>query len=201
MLKEILDNSASRHKHLCPRQVLGARIGLAGMKSLGFFEPPKKKQLLIISETDGCFVDGIMAATGCTVGYRTLRIEDYGKVAATFVDVKSGRSVRVAPQLDVRERAAVFVPNEPRRYFAQLQAYQIMPDEVMFTLTDVALVIPVEELVSRPGMRCHCVVCGEEIMNEREIFREGLTLCRPCADGGYYQLTIHSMLSIPLDSA
>jgi formylmethanofuran dehydrogenase subunit E len=99
----LLEKSIQDHDHLCPRQILGVRIGLAGMKALGFEAPPTKKQLLVISETDGCFVDGVIAATDCTVGHRTLRVEDYGKVAVTFVDTKSGRAVRVAPRLDIRE--------------------------------------------------------------------------------------------------
>ena len=160
------------------------------MKALGFHEPPAKKQLLIISETDGCFVDGISAATGCTVGHRTLRVEDYGKVAATFVDTVTGQAVRVAPALDIREKAYAYAPDEPRHYFAQMRAYQIMPDDEMFTCTVVALNTPVEEIVSRPGVRVNCDLCGEEIMNEREIHQGGLTLCRACAGGGYYNFDI-----------
>ena len=109
-ISPLLEKSMQDHDHLCPRQILGVRIGLAGMKALGFDEPPTKKRLLVITETDGCFVDGLIAATDCTVGHRTLRVEDYGKVAATFVDVKTGRTVRVAPALDVRERAYAYAP-------------------------------------------------------------------------------------------
>ena len=189
-LQPLLELSSRDHSHLCPRQILGVRIGLAGMKALGFHEPPAKKQLLIISETDGCFVDGISAATGCTVGHRTLRVEDYGKVAATFVDTVIGQAVRVAPTLDIREKAYAYAPDEPRHYFAQMRAYQIMPDDEMFTCTVVALNTPVEEIVSRPGVRVNCDLCGEEIMNEREIHKGGLTLCRACAGGGYYNFDI-----------
>jgi len=183
----LLEKSMQEHDHLCPRQILGVRVGLAGMQTLGFNEPPTKKQLLVISETDGCFVDGVSAATGCTVGHRTLRIEDYGKVAVTFVDTKSGHAIRVAPRLDLRERACTFAHNEPRHYFAQMQAYQAMPTKEMFTLQEVILNSPIEQILSRPGVRVNCDVCGEEIMNERETLCNGLILCHSCADGGYYQ--------------
>lgn len=186
-IQPILDTSMQDHDHLCPRQILGVRIGLAGLKMLGFDKPLKKKQLLVIVETDGCFVDGVIAATGCAIGHRTLRVEDYGKVAATFVDTKMGQAVRIAPALDIRKRANAYAPDEPRPYFVQMLAYQIMPDEEMFTIQEVALNTPVEEIVSRAGARVHCDACGEEIMNEREILRDGLTLCCACADGGYYQ--------------
>jgi len=194
----LLERSMQDHDHLCPRQILGVRIGMAGMKALGFDEPPTKKQLLVISETDGCFVDGVIAATGCTVGHRTLRVEDYGKVAVTFVDTKTGRAVRIAPALDVRQKAYVYAPNEPRHYFAQMQAYQIMPDEEMFTIREVVLSTPVDEIVSRPGVRVNCDMCGEEIMNEREIVQNGLVLCHACAKGGYYQTTLKYVLGVDL---
>jgi formylmethanofuran dehydrogenase subunit E len=186
-LRTLLEISSGNHDHLCPRQILGVRIGLAGMAALGFAEPPAKKRLMVISEIDGCFVDGLSAATQCTVGHRTLRVEDYGKIAATFVDVKTGTAVRVAPKLDVRDRAYHFVPNEKRHYFAQLEAYQVMADEELLALQPVELMTPVEKIVSRAGVRANCSICGEEIINEREVFQNGLTLCQACAGRGYYR--------------
>ncbi len=194
----LLEKSAKEHRHLCPRQILGVRIGLAGMKALDFREPPAKKVVLIISETDGCFVDGVIAATGCTVGHRTLRIEDYGKVAATFVDTRTGRAVRIVPALDVRQKAQSYAPDEPRHYFAQLQAYQVMPDEEMLTTQEVDLNTPVERIISRPGVRVNCDVCREEIMNERQIMHEGSTLCCSCAGNGYYRSTLACTFKISL---
>lgn len=186
-LQHLLELSSHDHSHLCPRQILGVRIGLAGMQALGFDKPPIKKQLFVISETDGCFVDGVIAATGCTIGHRTLRVEDYGKVAATFVDTATGKAVRIAPALDVREKAYNYAPDEPRHYFAQMRAYQIMPDDEMFTFTTVVLNTYIEDIISRPGLRVNCSLCGEEIINEREVHRNGLTLCRACAGDKYYQ--------------
>ncbi len=185
-IQPLLEKSTRDHVHLCPRQILGVRIGLAGMKALGFNTPPNNKQLLIITETDGCFVDGLSAATNCAVGHRTLRVEDYGKVAATFVDTRTSYAIRIAPRLDIRERAEIFASNEPRHYFAQMQAYQSMFDEDMFTITEVQLVTTVEEIVSHPGVRVNCDICGEEVMNEREVRCNKRTLCQTCAYGGYY---------------
>ncbi len=193
-IQSLLEHSTNRHSHLCPRQILGVRIGLAGMVALGFAEPPSQKELLVITETDGCFVDGLTAATNCAVGHRTLRVEDYGKIAATFVDTKTGRAVRVAPRLDVRERASAFAEDESRHYFAQMQAYQIMPDKDMLTFQEVTLNTSIEQIVSRPGLRVNCDVCGEEIMNEREVLYNGLTLCRVCTEGGYYQPVTHDAM-------
>jgi len=201
-LQPLLDLSSRDHDHLCPRQILGVRMGLAGMKVLGFDAPPDNKQLLVITETDGCFADGLSAATGCTVGHRTLRVEDYGKPAGVFVGVKTKRAVRVAPAIGIRQRAFDYSANESPQYFAQMQAYQVMPDDEMFTVQEVALNTPIEQIVSRPGLRVDCGICGEEIMNEREVRQNGMTVCYTCAHGGYYRLveqdTLRVRCGIPL---
>lgn len=203
-LQQILAISAARHQHLCPRQILGARIGLAGGAALNLTLPRPDKRLLVILETDGCFADGVEVATGCTVGHRTLRVEDYGKVAATFIDTKTAQAVRIAPQLDARAKALGYAIDEPRHYFAQLQAYQIMPDAELLTIQAVTLTTPVAAIVSRAGVRVNCAQCGEEIINEREQLVDGRLLCRACAGSAYYQpaadapLPAHWAAGLPL---
>jgi formylmethanofuran dehydrogenase subunit E len=196
-LQHVLEQSAARHSHLCPRQVLGVRIGLADAGALNLDVPRHDThasslsagtRLLIIIETDGCFADGIEAATGCTIGHRTLRVEDFGKIAATFVDVKTQQAVRVAPRLNVRERACTCATDEPRHYFAQLKAYQVLPAYELFSIQRIQLTTSIDAIVSRAGVRVNCELCGEEIVNEREVVRDGLTLCRSCAGQGYYRL-------------
>jgi len=185
-LQTILEISSSQHKHLCPRQVLGARIGLAGATALGLDVPRSDKRLLIIVETDGCFADGVAAATGCTMGHRTLRLADYGKIGATFVDVKTETAVRLSPQLDIREKAYTYAPDEKKHYYAQLIGYQHMPDAELLTLQPVRLSVPVAQIVSRAVVRVNCAGCGEEIINEREVMREERPYCPACAGPAYY---------------
>lgn len=185
-ISELLAQSSARHSHLCPRQVLGVRMALAGAKSLNLELPRQDKRLLVIAETDGCFIDGLEVAAGVSPGHRTLRIEDFGKVAATFVDTKTGHTLRLAPKPDVRELARVYAPGEARHYFAQLKGYQVMPDEALFSISPVTLKTPIEQIISRPGVRVNCCVCGEEIINEREIVFQGSNYCRTCHGQGYY---------------
>lgn len=187
-LQSLLEKSSERHKHLCPRQVLGVRIGLAGAAALGLEVPRRDKRLLTIVETDGCFADGLEVATGCTMGHRTLRLVDYGKIGAVFVDVKTETAVRVAPQLDVRQRAPLYAPEEKKKYFAQLVGYQRMPDNELLSIWPVQLTTPVKAIVSRAGVRVNCAICGEEIINEREVMQEERPLCRACAEPAYYAL-------------
>lgn len=185
-LQTYLVASAARHSHLCPRQVLGVRAGLAGLTALRMRPPLVDKPLLIIAETDGCFVDGIEVSTGVAIGHRTLRVEDYGKIAATFVNIHSGDAVRITPRLDIRQRAWDYAPSETKYYSAQLQAYQVIPDDQLFIIKEVELASPLENIISRAGIRTECDFCGEEIINEREVHRNGFTLCRACAGPAYY---------------
>ncbi|MBT3314640.1 MAG: formylmethanofuran dehydrogenase [Anaerolineae bacterium] len=194
ILEEILAESASRHKSLCPRQVLGSRVGLAGAAALNMDVPRSDKRLLVIVETDGCFVSGVETVTGCGVNHRTLRVEDYGKIAATFINVKTGEAVRVAPRLDVRQRARDYAPDEKRRYYAMLKGYQEMPTEELLSIEEVVLTTPVETIVSRAGVRVNCDDCGEEIINEREVVQGNRVLCRACASPTYYQAVSSSDL-------
>jgi len=187
ILEEILAESASRHRALCPRQVLGSRVALAGSAAINMDVPRKDKRLLVIVETDGCFVSGVEVVTGCAVRHRTLRVEDYGKIAATFINIKTGEAVRVTPRLDVRDRARDYAPDEKRRYYAMLKGYQEMPAEELLSIEEIVLTEPVESIISRAGVRVNCEDCGEEIINEREVIRDNRVLCRPCATPSYYK--------------
>jgi len=187
-LEELLKAAAALHHHLCPRQVLGVRMGLYAGELLGLDLPQADKRLLTIAETDGCAVDGISVATGCWVGRRTLRIMDYGKVAATFVDTRTERAVRIAPRETCRDEARILVPEARNRWEAQLLGYQTMPALDLLKVQEVRLVQPLEAIVSRPGRKASCQVCGEEIINDRQIVHEGSTLCRACAGEGYYEV-------------
>ncbi|MFM8450330.1 MAG: FmdE family protein [Haliscomenobacter sp.] len=189
-IQHLLEISSRGHSHLCPRQILGVRLGLMGLSSLQLGPNQASKRILTIVETDGCFVDGVSAATNCTVGHRTLRVEDYGKTAATFIDIMTELAYRIAPVLDIREKAYQYAGGESRHYFAQMQAYQTMPEKEMFTVHEVKLTTSISALLSKPGIRTNCGICGEEIMNQREILHGEMVLCRACAGQAYYQMPI-----------
>ena len=193
LLQLFLEESAAQHKHLCPRQILGVRIGMRGLLELGlgdftyqFRFDNSRKRLLTIVETDGCGADGVAVAVDCHVGRRTLRVLDYGKVAATFVDRQTGRAIRVRPAPNVRDLARFYTPDAKSRWHSYLEAYQIMPDEELLEVLPVQLAQPLEKIISRPRARVNCAQCGEEVMNEREVEVNGRLLCKHCAEMGYY---------------
>ena len=185
-LQELLERSAGKHRHLCPRQVLGVRMGLLAGRLLDIDVPQTDKQLFVFMETDGCGLDGVVAATGCTVGRRTMRVLDFGKVAATFVDTDTLRAVRVYPRPESRTRAYEAISEPRSRWHAQLEAYQTLPDDRLLVAQPVELTVSLAAILSRPGYRVNCEACGEEIMNEREVVLGGQVLCRGCAGQAYY---------------
>lgn len=187
-LATLLQTSAERHAHLCPRQVLGVRMGLFAGRLLDLQLPQQDKRLLTIVETDGCAADGVSVATGCSVGRRTLRVEDYGKVAATFIDTQTGEAVRILPSRESRELAAAFAPPTRDRWRAQLMGYQRMPDDLLLAWQRVETVVSIADIVSRPDARDMCSVCQEQINNGRGVLRDGAVVCRPCAGDSYYRV-------------
>lgn len=199
IFEELLQKSASFHNHLCPRQVLGVRMGLLAGSRLGLDVPQQDKRILTIVETDGCFIDGLAVATGCRIGRRSMVVYDFGKVAATFVDTQTGRAVRIVPSVDSRQLAKSYAPEAESRWHAYLLGYQRIPDEELFTIQEVVLEVSLAEILSKDGYRVNCQICGEEIINEREVHREGLTLCRPCAGERYYHL-VNEPVSFPISN-
>jgi formylmethanofuran dehydrogenase subunit E len=192
ILKTALQNLEGLHRHLCPRQVLGARIALFAGECLDLELPREDKRLFVFVETDGCGLDGIAVATGTNVGKRTMRVMDYGKVAATFVDTENGDAVRIVPRTGIRTAAREYAPAARNRWTAQLEGYQLMPVEELLLAESVQLTVDLERLISRAGVRVNCEMCGEEIMNEREVLRGGKVLCRPCDGDTYFQRVLFS---------
>jgi formylmethanofuran dehydrogenase subunit E len=185
-LAVFLEESAALHRHLCPRQVLGVRMGLYAGVLLNLEVPQQKKRLYTFVETDGCFADGVSVATNCWLGRRTMRLIDYGKVAATFVDTATGRAVRIWPHPAARTLASAYAPAAQNRWQAYLAAYQVMPDQALLCARFVELSIDMKALISRNGVRVACERCGEEVINGREVQDNGVVLCQSCAAGGYF---------------
>jgi len=185
-LRALLDEVGARHERLCPRQVLGVRIGLHAGELLGLEVPRPDKRLLAFVETDGCFADGVSVASGCWVGRRTLRVLDFGKAAAVFVDTHTQQAVRVSPHPAARERAARIAPTASSRWHAYLAGYAELPASALLRSQPVVLTTPLDAILGEPGVRVECLRCGEEIMNHREIRVGGRSLCAGCAGGAYY---------------
>jgi formylmethanofuran dehydrogenase subunit E len=174
------------HRVLCPRQVLGVRCALVAAQALNAPFPQSDKRVIALPEIDGCYTDGLLAASGCSVGHRTMRVMDLGKIAVTFFDTRERRAVRVAPRPGVRDNAREYALDVNDRWTVQRDGYARMPDTLLVSCVPVTLTPSLaDELLADWQGRIACERCGEEILHAREVVRGGLTLCRACAGEGY----------------
>ena len=184
----LLAESASVHGHVCPGQVLGVRMALRGCQELGIERPKEEnRRMIVYVEIDRCATDAIQIVTGCKLGKRTMKYVDYGKQAATFVDLLTGNAVRLAVREDVRDKAALYYCRGQTKYDAEVAAYKVLPDEELFNVARVLVQIPAEDMPGPPQRRVICDQCGEGVNDGRDVLLAGKVLCRSCAYGGYYQ--------------
>lgn len=188
-LAEYLEAAAVAHGHLCAGQVLGVRMAMFGLKHLGIKDPQGKdrKRVVTFVEIDRCATDAIMVVTGCRLGKRALKFRDWGKMAATFVDLESGRAIRVAARESSKALARSLYP-ELEKNQQQMRAYQELEDQQLFQKQWVKIELPAEEFPGFKGERVVCDQCGEGISYRREVSRDGKTLCRGCAGDRYYEI-------------
>ena len=186
-LNEYLIEAARNHGHMCPGQVLGVRMAMLGCRLIGLEEPKIGKRLIVYVEIDRCAADAINTVTGCRLGKRTLKFRDFGKLAATFLNTETDAAVRVIALEASRALARQHFSHLPTKKEQQLAAYQTLPDDQLFLVERVSVKLPVAELPGHPKSRVACAACGEGINDSREIYRDGLTLCRGCAGERYYE--------------
>jgi formylmethanofuran dehydrogenase subunit E len=184
-LERALREADAFHGHLCPGQVLGVRMALLGCRSAGVADPRGSKKLITWVEIDRCGADAVQTVTGCKPGKRTLKIVDYGKLAATFLNTETGVAIRVVVRSDARERAVALHP-QLERHDAQMAAYRTLPEDQLFTVQAVSPALGAFDRPGKPAMRVLCTVCGEEVNDNRHIDGDDGPLCRACAGGAYY---------------
>ena len=194
---EYLRDAEQAHGHLCAGQVLGVRLAMLGLQELGIDDPHGKdrKRLVTFVEIDRCATDAVAVVTGCRLGKRALKFRDWGKMAATFVDLTarlgpetghSYRGVRIAAKESSKAQARSLHPEIENKNQQQMLAYREMSDDDLFTRQWVKVELPPEEFPGYKGERIACVVCGEGINFGREVRREGKVLCRGCAGDSYF---------------
>ncbi len=112
-LESLLHQAEIAHGHLCAGQILGVRLALLALRRLNIEDPrsrtlpdgtlnPDRKRLVTFVEIDRCATDAIAVVTGCRLGKRALKFRDWGKMAATFVDLAS--PIHPSPSLSHPER-------------------------------------------------------------------------------------------------
>ncbi len=193
-LDEYLDLAEKAHGHLCAGQVLGVRLAMYGLRKLGIDDPAgrDRKRVVTFAEIDRCVTDAVAVVAGCRLGKRSLKFRDFGKVAATFVDLQTGRAIRVVAKESSKVLARQMFPDIADKNQQQMRAYREMPDAELFEEQWVRVELPPEEFPGYRGPRVACDECGEGINFGREVRRDGRTLCRACAGERYYTVVEES---------
>ncbi len=177
------------HGHICAGQILGLRMAIYGLELLGIQDPEgeDRRRLVTFVEIDRCATDAVAVVTGCRLGRRALKFRDFGKVAATFCDLESGRAVRVVARESSKQRAREMHPEIADRKAQQVRAYREMNAQELFDHQWVRVPIGPEDRPGYKGPRAVCAACGEVVNFGREVEHGGRTLCRACAGERYYE--------------
>ena len=188
--EQLLDESTRIHGHICAGQVIGVRMAMLGLDQIGITDPKgaERKKLYVVVEIDRCATDAIQSVTGSTLGKRSMRWQDFGVMAATFVNLETGRAVRITAREEARELAVRYCPEIDNKYQRQLEAYRQMPEEELFTIQQVAVEIPECDMPGRPLRRVQCTSCGDWVQDCREGQQGDALLCRACAGQRYYRV-------------
>ena len=190
-IDELLVKAEAAHGHLCAGQILGVRMALLGLERLGIVDPlgADRKRLVTYIEIDRCATDAIGLVTGCRLGKRALKFRDWGKMAATFVDLASGRAVRVIALENSRELAQTLFPNVEPKSRQQMMAYRELSDQQLFREEWVQVTVDASELPGTKGQRVACARCGEGVNFGRFEEVNGEALCLSCAhpESRYWQ--------------
>jgi formylmethanofuran dehydrogenase subunit E len=189
-LEELLKEAEIAHGHLCAGQILGVRMATYGLAKLGIDDPRGKdrKRLVTFVEIDRCATDAISVVTGCRLGKRALKFRDWGKMAATFVDLNNERAVRVAAKESSKARAKEMYPEISDKNQQQMKAYREMSDEDLFETQWVRVKLEAEEFPGYKAERVVCARCGEGINFKREVRRSDEIVCKGCAGEKYYEV-------------
>jgi formylmethanofuran dehydrogenase subunit E len=198
-LKELFNVGMKFHGHKCPAMPLGLRAGLAAMMVLGV-QRAQDKELHVIAETGkghaaGCFLDGIMTATGCTYGKSNIEKKYFNKMAFTLIDQQSGRAVRVSlkPEFFEKALASPFVQKrkqgvppqniEPEITDPLVNRIMSIPENDFLVIGDI---YPVEVKKGKGVFTAkRCESCGElTFVNKLRETEDGKLVCIPCSGYG-----------------
>ena len=187
--EEYIALAEQAHGHLCAGQILGVRMALCGLRHLRIDDPTgaDRKRLVTFVEIDRCATDAISVVTGCRLGKRALKFRDFGKMAATFCDLRDDRSVRVVALESSKDRARELYPAIDKKNEQQMLAYREMPDDELFSTEWVRVQLGPEEMPGYKAGRITCEQCGEGINFHRQVVQAGRTLCKACAGERYYE--------------
>lgn len=190
-INQLVEASARIHGHLCPGQIIGVRMAILGLSLLGYACPPgfpDIKSLLGIVEIERCLADAVGTATGLSFGRGSLKLINQGLLAVTFVDLPSGRAVRIISRDEARDLSLLHTSDLISTHAAQAAAYKNMTDTELFIVQRVAVSLKPEEIPGDRPPKVACQKCGVLVRSGQVRLVGEHTLCAPCAGQAYFAL-------------
>lgn len=180
--EEDLDRAVAFHGHLCAGQAIGTRMARAALEYFHIEDPDTYRDLVAFVECDRCLADAVISVAHCHLGRRRLKWYDYGIMAASFLDLASGRAIRITQRPGVPK-----APHDKEEMLAFFAGYS---DAELFCVNEVDLPDFRElDLPGRPRATQVCEVCGERVHDGRGVERDGHVYCKRCAgEHVYYTL-------------
>ena len=164
-------------------------MAMLGCRLTGLDDPTRHdqiKKLIVFVEMDRCTADAVAHVTGVKLGRRSLKFMDYGIMAATFLNLETGRAFRVLSTEEARDLAPMYAPEVPEKYARQLEAYRRMPDSVLFRVQQVRVDLDACDLPGPTRHKAACSLCGQVIRDRREVLVGDRPICRPCSHRCYF---------------
>jgi len=180
--ENLVQQAGTFHGDICHGIRIGTRMTMSGLRRIGIIDPKgvDRKKLMVFVEIDRCTTDAIMALTGCRPGKRAMKIRDYGKMAATFINLETNKAFRVVVKGNRK-------PGESNS--GEEPDFATLPEEELFTINEVAVALRPEDMPGKPLRRIPCARCGETIMDGRVVPSGEQLLCVPCAAAtDYYRI-------------
>ncbi len=188
--EKLLKGSVKEHGHICPGQVIGVRMAMLGLRLIGLDDsksPEQIKKIIVYIEMDRCATDAIAYVTGVKLGRRSLKFMDYGIMAATFINLETGRAFRILSTETARDLAEKYAPEIPDKHRQQLEAYKDMPLKDLFEVEVVEVDIPGADMPGPTKSKVVCEKCGVVVRDRKEVRVDDRIFCKHCAEGSYYR--------------
>lgn len=190
-LDEEIERAAVLHGKLCPGTVIGVRMAMLGLSKINITDAKGKerKDFLVFVENDRCPVDALQSVTGARLSSRSLKFFDYGKMAASFLNLKTSKAVRLICPDYVRDKVDLYIRDKGLgKREKEIEAYKVMPEAELFVVMDIEISIPPEDMPGKHVPNILCESCRESISDKKEIVVKGKVVCKPCAGLGYYRV-------------
>ena len=143
--------------------------------------------MIVYVENDRCIADAIQILTGTRLGRRSMKLVNYGKMAATFINTETGNAYRIWVSGKINEMIGK-MNLDPKEKERQFEIVLRSHSEDVVSAQRVTIHIPPEELPGKPKRTVMCVKCREKVMDNKDIMAKGGPICLACAKGPYYRI-------------